>query len=116
MCRVAPFAVGIDELLVGEGRPAVLDGVGQQDGPRREADGQRHQPLRRAERRRLGDRDAGNGDGPAKHRDDPIRRRPPQHGFHHRHLMGVVEPVKFKSFEDIEERFQADWIAFRSKK
>ena len=38
------------------------------------------------------------------------------HGFHHRHLMGVVEPVKFKSFEDIEERFQADWIAFRSKK
>ena len=38
------------------------------------------------------------------------------HGFHHRHLMGVVEPVEFKSFEDIEERFQADWIAFRSKK
>lgn len=38
------------------------------------------------------------------------------HGFHHRHFMGVVEPVKFKSFEGIEERFQADWIAFRSKK
>ena len=38
------------------------------------------------------------------------------HGFHHRHFMGAVEPVKFKSFEDIEERFQADWIAFRSKK
>jgi len=38
------------------------------------------------------------------------------HGSHHRHLMGVVEPVKFKSFEDIEERFQADWIAFRIKK
>lgn len=38
------------------------------------------------------------------------------HGFHHRHLMGVVEPVSFKSFEDIEDRFQADWIALRSKK
>lgn len=38
------------------------------------------------------------------------------HGFHHRHYMGVVEPVAFKSFEDIEERFQADWIVFRSKK
>lgn len=38
------------------------------------------------------------------------------HGFHHRHLMGVVEPIEFKSFEDLEERFQADWIVFRSKK
>lgn len=38
------------------------------------------------------------------------------HNFHHRHFMGVVEPVKFVSFEDIEERFQADWIEFRRKK
>ena len=38
------------------------------------------------------------------------------HGFHHRHLMSVVKPVAFMSFADIEERFQADWIAFRSKK
>jgi hypothetical protein len=38
------------------------------------------------------------------------------HGFHHRHVMGIVEPVEFKSFEEIEEQFQADWIAFRSKK
>lgn len=38
------------------------------------------------------------------------------HGFHHRHFMGVVEPVEFKNFLDIEEQFQADWIAFRSKK
>jgi hypothetical protein len=37
------------------------------------------------------------------------------HGFHHRHFMGVVEPITFISFEDIEERFQADWIKFRSK-
>jgi hypothetical protein len=38
------------------------------------------------------------------------------HGYHHRHLMGVIEPVEFKSFEDIEEQFQADWIALRRKK
>jgi hypothetical protein len=30
--------------------------------------------------------------------------------------MGVITPVKFSSFEDIEEAFQADWIKFRSKK
>lgn len=38
------------------------------------------------------------------------------HGFHHRHFMGAVEPVKFKSFDDIEKRFQADWIAYRRRK
>lgn len=38
------------------------------------------------------------------------------HGRHHKHLLGVIEPVEFTSFEDIEERFQADWIKFRSKK
>lgn len=38
------------------------------------------------------------------------------HGFHHRHYLGVVEPIDFKSFDDIEERFQSDWVAFRSKK
>lgn len=38
------------------------------------------------------------------------------HGFHHRHFMGEVEPVEFESFENIEERFQADWIAFRGEK
>lgn len=38
------------------------------------------------------------------------------HGSHHRHFMGKVEPVEFKSFEDIEDRFQADWTVFRSKK
>jgi hypothetical protein len=36
--------------------------------------------------------------------------------FHHRHFMGVVEPVEFKSFSDIEGQFQNGWIAFRSKK
>ncbi|MHB1237687.1 MAG: hypothetical protein ACYCY7_08985 [Gallionella sp.] len=29
--------------------------------------------------------------------------------------MGVVEPIEFKNFEDLDERFQADWIAFGSK-
>jgi hypothetical protein len=38
------------------------------------------------------------------------------HGFHHRHYMGAITPVKFSSLEDIEEKFQADWIKFRSKK
>lgn len=38
------------------------------------------------------------------------------HGFHHRHFMGEVEPVGFLSFEDIEARFQTDWIKYRSKK
>lgn len=38
------------------------------------------------------------------------------HGLHHRHFMGKVEPVAFVNFETIEERFQADWIKFRSKK
>ena len=38
------------------------------------------------------------------------------HGYHHRHYMGKVGDVEFVSFEDIEDRFQADWIKFRSKK
>jgi hypothetical protein len=38
------------------------------------------------------------------------------HGFHHRHFMGAVESVEFESFEKIGERFQIDWIAFRSKR
>lgn len=37
------------------------------------------------------------------------------HGYHHRHYMGVVEPVEFVSFEDIEARFEADWVVFRRK-
>ena len=37
------------------------------------------------------------------------------HGYHHRHYMGVVEPVEFISFEDIEVRFEADWVVFRRK-
>ena len=37
------------------------------------------------------------------------------HGTHHRRFKGKVEPVEFVSFEDIGERFQADWIVFRRK-
>jgi len=33
------------------------------------------------------------------------------HGYHHRHQMGVVEPVDFTSFEDVEARFERDWLA-----
>jgi hypothetical protein len=35
------------------------------------------------------------------------------HGYHHRHYFGVVEPIAFVSFEDIEERFEQDWIALK---
>jgi hypothetical protein len=34
------------------------------------------------------------------------------HGVHHRHYQGKVETVEFKSFEDIEGRFEADWTTF----
>lgn len=36
------------------------------------------------------------------------------HGIHHRHYFGGVSPVEFVSFEDIEERFEADWSALGS--
>lgn len=35
------------------------------------------------------------------------------HGYHHRHYFGGVEPVAFVSFEDVEDRFQQDWIALK---
>jgi hypothetical protein len=38
------------------------------------------------------------------------------HDWHHRHCFGVVEPVEFASFEDVEERFQQDWIALKDGK
>ena len=38
------------------------------------------------------------------------------HAYHHRHYMGEVVAIEFISFEDIEDRFQADWAKFRSKK
>lgn len=38
------------------------------------------------------------------------------HGFRHRHYLGTVEAVAFTSFADMEARFEADWLAFRSKR
>ena len=35
------------------------------------------------------------------------------HDGHHRHYFGVVEPVDFVSFKDIEERFEQDWIILK---
>jgi hypothetical protein len=37
------------------------------------------------------------------------------HGYHHRHFKGSVEAIDFISFEDIEARFQRDWLALRDK-
>ncbi len=36
-----------------------------------------------------------------------------QHGFHHRHAFGQVQAIAFLSFEDIEARFETDWLALR---
>ena len=33
------------------------------------------------------------------------------HGIHHRHRTGRVENVDFISFEDIEARFEREWLA-----
>lgn len=34
-----------------------------------------------------------------------------QHGYHHRHYFGKVEPIAFINFEEIEARFEQDWLA-----
>ncbi len=36
------------------------------------------------------------------------------HQFHHKHYFGKVEPIAFISFEDVEQKFEADWLTFRS--
>ncbi len=38
------------------------------------------------------------------------------HDGHHRHYFGIVEPIKFVSFEDTEARFEQDWIALKDRK
>ncbi|MDO9244743.1 MAG: DUF6516 family protein [Rhodocyclaceae bacterium] len=37
------------------------------------------------------------------------------HGFHHRHYKGKVEAIEFTGFEDVEARFEADWLVFRKR-
>jgi hypothetical protein len=38
------------------------------------------------------------------------------HDGRHRHYFGAVKPIKFVSFEDIEARFEQDWIALKDRK
>ena len=38
------------------------------------------------------------------------------HDGHHRHLLGDVKPIEFTSFEDIENRFERDWLALKDCK
>jgi hypothetical protein len=38
------------------------------------------------------------------------------HGYHHRHYMGKVEEVEFNGFEDVEARFEQDWITLGDRK
>lgn len=33
-----------------------------------------------------------------------------QHGYHHRHFRGETEACEFVSFENVEERFEREWI------
>ena len=35
------------------------------------------------------------------------------HDGHHRHYLGTVEPIEFISFEDIEDRFEQDWLTIK---
>ena len=37
------------------------------------------------------------------------------HGYHHRHIMGKVENVDFISFENIKDRFEAEWREIHDK-
>lgn len=37
------------------------------------------------------------------------------HSYHHRHYMGTIEPVNFKSFAEIEERFQKEFEVLHEK-
>ena len=38
------------------------------------------------------------------------------HGYHHRHYFGGVTPVAFVNCDNMEEQFQADWLALRDAK
>lgn len=38
------------------------------------------------------------------------------HDGHHRHLFGVVASIVFVSFEDIELRFEQDWLTLKDSK
>ncbi len=38
------------------------------------------------------------------------------HDGHHWHYLGDVEPMDFVSFDDVEARFEQDWIFLRNRK
>jgi hypothetical protein len=38
------------------------------------------------------------------------------HSRHHKHYFGMVEAIDFVSFEDIEARFEQDWMALKVDK
>ena len=38
------------------------------------------------------------------------------HDGYHRHYLGAVGPIEFVSFEDIEERFEKDWMTLKDSK
>lgn len=38
------------------------------------------------------------------------------HDGHHKHYFGVVEPVEFVDFENVEGLFEQDWIALKDCK
>lgn len=38
-----------------------------------------------------------------------------QHGYHHRHYLGDIQPIDFVSFEEVEARFEEDWMALRRR-
>ncbi|MBA5688356.1 toxin-antitoxin system TumE family protein [Rugamonas apoptosis] len=38
------------------------------------------------------------------------------HGGHHRHYMGLVEPVNFTDFDDVQACFERDWTVFLERK
>jgi hypothetical protein len=38
------------------------------------------------------------------------------HDGHHRHIFGRVEPIDFVSFDDVEARFEQDWIILKDRK
>ena len=38
------------------------------------------------------------------------------HDGHHRHYFGEVEAMDFVTFEDVENRFEQDWLSLRNSK
>lgn len=37
------------------------------------------------------------------------------HGYHHRHYKGAIEPIAFVNFEDIEDRFQKEFVVIQKE-